>query len=304
MDEQSIKELYFDDGTLTNGAAPKIEAGDTVIAGQDDRKDIHELEDDAQGDLQRKLTASTVILTDKSDLTKNGNGTWTLSTTAFRQQENEFKPVLPPCSGEKFANQQIGGWCSGFLVGPDIIVTAGHCGGTESKIKNTAYVFGFQASSTTDPGRQVFDDNQVYFGKELLAFDLSTSGDFAIVRVDRAVTSPGAEALTIRTSGTPSVGTNLGVIGYPSGLPVKIAFGENTVLMRDEDPWLIANLDTYGGNSGSPVFGKDGTVEGILVRGATDYLFENSCFKSNKVQNSADSEAVTKASVFVDKIPT
>ena len=102
----------------------------------------------------------------------------------------------------------------------------------------------------------------------------------------------------------PTVGGNLGVIGYPSGLPVKIAFGDETVLMRKEGPWLIANLDTYGGNSGSPVFNAQGEVEGILVRGAVDYRFGGVCFRSNRIANSAGSEAVTKADVFQDKIPT
>jgi V8-like Glu-specific endopeptidase len=41
--------------------------------------------------------------------------------------------------------------------------------------------------------------------------------------------------------------------------------------MRDEDPWLIANLDTFGGNSGSAVFDTDALVGGILVGGARDY---------------------------------
>ena len=36
--------------------------------------------------------------------------------------------------------------------------------------------------------------------------------------------------------------------------------------------FFVANLDTYGGNSGSPVFASDtNRVEGILVRGETDF---------------------------------
>ena len=298
MNEEEIRKRYFDDSQLTTDNSPLVQAGDKVIAGVDDRKDVFEISESAEDQLRLELSRSTVILTDKSSLTDNGNGTFTLAVSQFRQRN------LPPCSDEKFANQFVGGWCSGFLVGEDLIATAGHCGRTENDIKDTAYVFGFQASSPTDPGRMVFNEDQVYFGKELLAFDESDTGDYAVVRVDRKVTAPGAKPLKVRESGEPSIGSNLGVIGYPSGLPVKIAFGEETVLMRKEDPWLIANLDTYGGNSGSPVFNDDGEVEGILVRGAVDYRFSGVCFRSNRIENSDGSEAVTEAAAFKDKIPS
>ena len=57
-----------------------------------------------------------------------------------------------------------------------------------------------------------------------------------------------------------------------------------------------ANLDTYGGNSGSAVFNAStGEVEGILVRGATDYVRNGSCQVSNRIgNNSGSGESVTK----------
>lgn len=299
MDEKDIRDRYFDTTGLSKSETPLVQAGDKVIAGADDRKDVFEMDlSNAQDVLNLELSQSTVLLTDKDSLTDNGNGTFSLAVSPFRQRS------LPPCSDEKFANQFVGGWCSGFMVGDDLIATAGHCGRTQGDIENTAYVFGFQASSPTDPGRIVFKADQVYFGMDLVEFDDSDTGDYAIVRVDRKITAPGAKPLKVRDSGSPSVGSNLGVIGYPSGLPVKIAFGDQTVLMRDEDPWLIANLDTYGGNSGSAVFNANGEVEGILVRGAVDFRFSAICFRSNRIENSDGSEAVTKANVFQNKIPT
>ena len=298
MNKDKVDKAYHDLSILSKpGDTPLIEAADGVVGGADDRKDVHQLSNTGEDALHRKLLASTVILTNKTRLSENADGSWTLDVEEFR------RGGLPPCTGERFGNQNTGGWCSGFLVGPDIIVTAGHCGETEAEIQDTAYVFGFQAATETDPGTTQFQNNQVYFGKDLIAHDLSTSGDFAIVRVDRPVTAPDAQALTVRSSGGPAIGSNLGVIGYPSGLPVKVAFGSETILIRDQDPWLISNLDTYGGNSGSPVFNSAGEVEGILVRGAQDYVHEATCFRTNFVENSEGSEAVTKASVFKDKIP-
>ena len=305
--EEKMAKIYHREEGLKNKNGIEVgPGGDKVIAGADDRRDYYDLKDDISDDvLKKKLADATVILTGKDNLIEQSDGTFVLEVSPFRRRHPDTMAFIEPCDDERFRNQNVGGWCSGFMVGPDIIVTAGHCGETESEIKNTAYIFGFLVAGIDDPGTTHFTADQVYFGKELIAHDLSATGDFAIVRVDREITAPGAFPLQIRKSGSIGLGQNLGVIGYPSGLPVKIAFGVETVLMRDEDPWLIANLDTYGGNSGSAVFNVEGMVEGILVRGARDYNidFENDCFLSNQVMNSQGSEAITKANVFVDKIP-
>lgn len=297
--QAEIAEIYHSKIDFKSAAGVDVgPGGDKIIAGPDDRKDVFALDDgDPLEAIQKKLVDSTVILTGKGELTEHADGSFTLGVDPFRVDD------LPPCGGEKFGNQTTGGWCSGFMVGSDVIVTAGHCGKTDADIQNTAYVFGFRVGSTADTGTTDFSASQVYFGKELIAHDLSPTGDFAIVRVDRKITAPGAVPLAVRDSGAIGVGRNIGVIGHPSGLPVKVAFGATTVVMKDEDPWLIANLDTFGGNSGSAVFNTEGLVEGILVRGAKDYDIEATCFKSNKIMDSEGSEAVTKASAFVDKIP-
>jgi S1-C subfamily serine protease len=301
MNKDKIDKIFHDLSKITDSdKSPLIKSMDEVIYGLykgDDRKDVYQLSNSNHEDMYRKLVNSTVILTTKNQINKNTSGSWDLYVNAFRHKG------LPPCSQERFGNQKTGGFCSGFLVGKDVIITAGHCGKTEDDIQNTVYIFGFQATSETDTGTTSFHDNQVYFGKELIAHDLSDTGDFAIVRVDRPVTSPDAEALTFSTSDNPTIGSNLGVIGYPSGLPVKIAFGDETILIRDKDPWLISNLDTYGGNSGSAVFNNHGQVVGILVSGAKDYVLETDCFRSNLLKNSEGSEVITKALVFKNKIP-
>ncbi len=299
--EKRMAEIYHSDtGLLNNEGIAINKTGDEIIAGEDDRKDFFELDDQVEVEaMQKRFADSTVILTNKSNLTEQEDGTFHLAVGPFRRQ------LYPPCEGERFGNQYTGGWCSGFVVGPDVIVTAGHCGKTEAEIRETAYVFGFRVADADDPGTTIFTKDRVYFGEELIAHDLSETGDFAVVRVDRVITAPGASSLPVRKNGTIGLGMNVGVIGYPSGLPVKIAFGEDTVIMKDEDPWLLANLDTYGGNSGSAVFNSEGQVEGILVRGARDYDIdhETGCFLSNRISNSEGSEAITKTSVWVDHIP-
>ena len=94
------------------------------------------------------------------------------------------------------------------------------------------------------------------------------------------------------------------VLGHPSGLPLKYAPGAQ-VRGNDDPSFFVANLDTYGGNSGSPVFNeRTGEVEGILVRGETDYLQVGNCRISNACPTSGcRGEDVTRASEFVEFVP-
>jgi V8-like Glu-specific endopeptidase len=64
------------------------------------------------------------------------------------------------------------------------------------------------------------------------------------------------------------------------GVPAKI--GDGFVRDADED-YVETNLDTYAGNSGSPVFSlKNGLIVGILVAGEDDFVKNGSCNISKK----------------------
>ncbi len=94
------------------------------------------------------------------------------------------------------------------------------------------------------------------------------------------------------------------VIGHPAGLPTKIAGGAQG-RDRTNEGFFTANLDTYGGNSGSAVFNSlTGLVEGILVRGEQDYMQKGDCRVSNLCPvDGCRGEDVTKISNVADKIP-
>lgn len=259
-----------------------------VIYGTDDRIDVYQ----ETNPLRQVLAASTCGLMDASDVTNNGNGTYTLSLSAYTQNGK------PACAGEPFANQPTVAFCTGFLVGPDLIATAGHCY-SSSDIASTRFVFGFKMQNSTTAVSTV-NANQVYQGVQLVGQMLSGGIDYAVIRVDRTVTAPGAVILPVRQTGGVVTNDSIGVIGHPSGLPMKIAFGANTrVYGNTNTDYFTANLDTYGGNSGSPVFHQtSGMVEGILVRGATDFVVGSTCFTSNQLPDSSADEDVSRASQF------
>lgn len=261
-----------------------------VIYGADDRIDVY-----AEAIPARvALAASTVALISNSDLTDNGNGTFTISLSAYQVGG------LSPCVGEAFATQPTAAFCTGFMVGDDLIATAGHCVSDEADLATFSFVFGFDMLNASTPVTTV-SDSQVYSGVDLLSHDPGGVTDHALVRVDRDITAPGASPLAVRESGIIGNNAQVGVIGHPSGLPKKIAFGANTTV-RDNSiaDYFMANLDTYGGNSGSPVFNQStGEVEGILVRGAADFVNGGGCFASNMLLDAQGAEDVTRIGVIV-----
>lgn len=267
---------------------PEAIAGDDkVVYGSDDRIDVYQESNADRID----WAESTCALVDSYQLMENFDGSFDLASSAYRQGG------YVPCAGEPFANQPTAAWCSGFMVDDDVIVTAGHCIDA-GELPYVRFVFGFDMQNATTPVLN-FDADQVYMGVEIIARSLAGDYDFAVVRVDRPITV--ANALPLRREGSIAVGTRVGVIGHPSGLPKKIAFGANTQVRANSSPgYFMANLDTYGGNSGSPVFNADnGFVEGILVRGNADFVFEAGCFRSNVLPDATiNSEDVSKSTTF------
>jgi V8-like Glu-specific endopeptidase len=121
-----------------------------------------------------------------------------------------------------------------------------------------------------------------------------------VIRLDRNVTPQ--TPLPFRRTNALALNSAIYVIGYPSGLPEKIAAGAR-ILASNRD-FFTANLDTFGGNSGSPVFdAASDAVVGVLVRGATDYVRRGNCWVANVLPNSSGSEESTRTNRIAPFIP-
>lgn len=242
-----------------------------LIYGEDDRQDLHQVADPAV----RALADSTAALFRASGVDLTGSpGTAVLRTTPFAEANNL-------CADEPFRDQPKGAHCSGALVGPDLLLTAGHCIRDEAACRATRFVFGFSlGSEDADPRR--LPAGNVYGCGALVARRVAGPVDYALVRLDRA--AAGRAPLRLNRSRDLARGTGLFVIGHPSGLPTKVAGGAAVRAVREAE--FVANLDTYAGNSGSPVFNAETRlVEGILVRGDRDFVFDDAgrCYRSNRV---------------------
>lgn len=249
---------------LLLGSANAVET--KVIYGADDRQDYFQVSEDAW-----KLRAdSTVALIRAANVTLQ-DGVANIKTVSYGAG-------MGLCKSEPFFEQETAAFCSGFLVAPDTIVTAGHCVRNQSSCDATKFVFGFRLAATAAQPRSVPAD-MVFSCRELVHSVANPTGeDFAIVRLDRAVTH--TPPLPFRTQGAIGEGEGLTVIGHPAGLPLKMAAGANVRKLNAE--FLVANLDTYGGNSGSAVFNSvTGELEGVLVRGEMDFVYKDGCRVSN-----------------------
>jgi len=272
------------------------------IYGNDDRLDYYE------GDAgMKKLSDSVVSLWEAKNVTAAG-GKASLKVATFGLAANL-------CPGEKFAEQPLGAFCSGTLVGEDIVMTAGHCITDAAKCADTKLVFGFALKKAGEYPRSV-PAADVYSCASVIKRDLDTDPgfiasvfnggpgpDFALIKLDRKVT--GRSPLPIHRKAKPANGDPLFVIGHPVGLPLKIA---GSASVRDASPkyFFKADLDTFGGNSGSAVFNANTKlIEGILVRGDTDFLNSAAgCRVAAAVpQSGGRGEAVTKISVLEKYIP-
>jgi hypothetical protein len=302
-----------------------INTYDKMIYGEDDRLEMWQLEEAEKKQRltvdngkvvnvsRAKLVKSTCLLTPKWNLIQLENGNYKLKTKPFIVTAKGIE--YSACESkhrdpyEKQPTAGIGSG-SGFLVGSDILATAGHCikkYGLSSPT-NTAFVFGFYETKSGDKTqvKTIFTEDQIYFGKEIIYKENdSTKADYAIVQLDRSVKESIATPLEIMRIGTVTEGQQVGVIGYPSGLPVKAAFGETYITDPTTTNYFKANLDSFSGNSGSPVFDKNGIVIGILVKGKQDFIvdIQKGCYRTNPLENEDGSEFATKTTSLAKHIP-
>jgi V8-like Glu-specific endopeptidase len=243
------------------------EGVDKVVYGDDNREDIYE----ATNTLHKELAAGTAAMILDTQLQyKTEDSTYTVTGNSLQSEGI--------CADAKFAKQITAANCSGFLVGDKYLVTAGHCIETIADCGRYSWVFDY-ANLTEERRTHVLPKKNVYKCTEIISrsLDRATMDDYAFVKLDRVV--EGRTPLKFRTSGKISDRTDIVVIGHPSGLPSKIAGGAY-VRSNANKYYFQANLDTFGGNSGSAVFDSvTGLVEGILVRGERDYVYQGGCMR-------------------------
>ena len=270
--------------------------GPKVIYGTDDRKDLYQITG-PNAPMLRGLAGSTVALFHAARVKIKGDPkTAVLGLAPYGTQRM--------CKDEPFYDQESGAFCSGSLVAPDMIMTAGHCITSEEDCKSSKFVFGF---AVVEEGRlpQTVPVSEVYGCAKLIGRAQAVRGaDWALIKLDRRVANHAP--LQINRADDLKNGAKLFVIGHPSGLPTKIA-GGGSVRNASLVDYFEAVLDTYKGSSGSAVFNAvTGKIEGILVEGEQDFELRpgQNCVQSKRcAEDACRGEDVTKISVVAGMIP-
>lgn len=264
-----------------------------LIYGTDDRQE-------ALRTWAKPYAKSVLLMAPKNYITDSGDPEFV--KLDFEKVSGEAS-LINQCSNEKFAQQVTAGInCSGFLIAPDLVVTAGHCivpYGSRERIETPGCAgFVWIADYAQDPFDQllqidkwprakIFECAEVIQGTNP---DFSSKefapplfgDDYALIRLKKPVTDRRFLKMSekpLLPGQSPSL---LYVLGYPLGLPLKLA-GPARVIDYGFEKFYSTNLDAFMGNSGSPVMDDTGLVHGILVRGYPDDFLTNaaSCYSLN-----------------------
>jgi MYXO-CTERM domain-containing protein len=257
-----------------------------VVYGEDDRTDVYAHPD---ATLRSLAHESIVALMDTSDLTANGSGGYD------RAPALTLEEAFGLCDTERFLDQPTSAFCSGTLIAPDVVVTAGHCIEDASDCAGTSFVF--DARSTADGVLDAIATDDVYSCAEILSRE-DGALDYAYLRLDRPVVghSPAPVAAGVGTTCRNVVDDEaVTVLGFGSGLPLKIDSGGTVTdaSVRGTN-FFNTSLDTFGGNSGSGVFNGDGELVGVLSSGLQDYITAPSgtCDIVNTLPNNQGGEEI------------
>jgi V8-like Glu-specific endopeptidase len=188
------------------------------------------------------------------------------------------------CPEERFSTQiSIPYACSGFLIAPNIIATAGHCMSNTGVVQNEpemycdAYSWLFDYNGDTDPNN--VPRASLYRCKQII-YAINESEypyrDYALIELDRPVLD---RAPLVMSAEPVMIGQALHMIGHPLGAPAILS--RNAVVYRNDQSQntFITSLDAFSGNSGSAVFNELNQVVGILIAGTPqpDIVQNGSC---------------------------
>jgi V8-like Glu-specific endopeptidase len=221
------------------------------------------------------------------------------------------------CKDEPMFNEpSLSYSCTGFLIAPDLLVTAGHCvyavNSEHEELKHEtklaceafSWLFDFQRLNSSEAETKDLNSDRLFHCKEIIYARQTQSApflDYALIQLDRPALGRTPFKLA---SQSVVVGTPVAMLGFPFGTPMKYTDSARVTLDNPLRDSFLTSLDAFEGNSGSPVFNTAREIVGILVGGTPmdntyndpklDCERVNRCTENGSVCNASDSASVIK----------
>lgn len=257
--------------------------GQSVIYGEDDRVEARQYADRRFVELATQVVGALVP---RSALRARPQCEWLLEGPGLGEQQRL-------CPDETLLEQISVAICTATLVGPDVILTAGHCL-RYHELESLVFVRGYALGA----GFPRLQSDQVH---ELVEVLTSADGgtthepepDVALVRV--LVQSPLAFVDVRGSSSALTPGDGVVVIGTSEGVPIKIDAGGVVFDVAAPDTFEVTS-DTFMRGSGSAVFSPQGELLGTVVGGNPDYEWDEAlaCNHRRRIEPEASAELVVR----------
>lgn len=173
------------------------------------------------------------------------------------------------CPFEKYAEMNTLGNCSAFLIGQDLLVTAGHCHPFDKKGCNeVAWVFGHKNEKAAGNRWEISNDN-IFYCEEVIDFKYDNTQDLALIRLNKKVQN--ATPFNLPLDEPVAENDPVALVGYPLGGPLTFTLAGKVHSISDTH--LVNKIDSFKVNSGSALVNlRTGNVEGVLSNGGRALL--------------------------------
>jgi V8-like Glu-specific endopeptidase len=257
-----------------------------AIYGKDDREFISKM----SAPKFKTISSSVALIISKESIEKSWFGQ--------QIQADSLKNVVGLCTDEKHANLPSLNNCTGFLIGEDLLLSAGHCFIDESDCKNKVIVFDVTKEKVNKQGYRV-NKSSVFACREILMNSSSTQLDFSLIKLDRKTEN--RNILKLDHTELKSTESHYAyMVGHPLGLPLMKTSAE-LLTSSEFDIVYKTSLDSFIGNSGSPVIhAETQKVIGLLVNGNEDFEWdeEYKCQRYKKYETIGNEGVLSIQKIF------
>ncbi|NUM89404.1 MAG: trypsin-like serine protease, partial [Bdellovibrionales bacterium] len=154
-------------GSLAGSVSFAAPSYPSAIYGDDGRRDLHEVTHRPS----QLAAAASVALFQRENLRRTKSGLLRVEGKTYGEEQGL-------CRGERFFDQPAGAFCSGVVVGPELVLTAAHCL-SSARCEDLRLAFGYAKLSESHEPRELLPED-VLECREILRF--KTKLDFALIR--------------------------------------------------------------------------------------------------------------------------